>query len=114
MHELTLAESLIQIVEHAAEEQQAPRVKTVFVEIGRLSQVDVDALTFAFDVVSRGGRAAGAELRIIPVEGVGVCEDCQATVAMDASVSPCPRCGSYRLRVVAGQEMRVKGIAIDA
>lgn len=113
MHELTLAENIIQLVEHTAGEERATRVKTVIVEIGRLSLVDVDALNFAFEVVSRAGCAAGAALRIVDIEGLGVCEDCQATTSMNEVTSACASCGGHRLKVVAGQEMRVKGIEID-
>lgn len=113
MHELSLAENIIQLVEQTAADQGAGRVKTVFVEIGRLAQVDVDALSFAFEVVSRGGCAAGAEFRVIDIPGLARCEDCQAQVPLEAMATACPQCGSYRLQVIAGQEMRVKGIAID-
>lgn len=113
MHELSLAENIIQLVEQTAGQEKATRVKTVFVEVGRLAQVDVDALCFAFEVVARGGCAAGAHLAILDVEALGVCEDCGVQTAMVAMHTPCAGCGGHRLRLLSGQEMRVKGVEIE-
>ena len=37
---------------------------------------------------------------------------CGGEVALGRLGEPCPRCGSYQLSVVAGEEMRVKEIGI--
>ncbi|MBL8499629.1 MAG: hydrogenase maturation nickel metallochaperone HypA, partial [Nitrosomonas sp.] len=37
MHELSLAESILQLIEDAAVEQQFTQVKTVWLEIGQLA-----------------------------------------------------------------------------
>ncbi len=112
MHELTLAEDLIQLVENTARREQARGVKTVVVEIGRLSTVEPDALRFAFDEVKRGGLAAEAALRLIDVPGAGLCRACGKTSPMDEIYGTCTHCGSPCLDPVAGQEMRVKEIEI--
>src|SRR5512134_880249 len=76
MHEMALAESVIEIVERAARQHAAAAVRAVRLEIGRLSHVEPDALRFAFDVVKRNGVAHGARLEILATEGTAWCMQC--------------------------------------
>jgi hydrogenase nickel incorporation protein HypA/HybF len=112
MHEMALAESVMEIVERAASAHAAAAVRAVRLEIGRLSHVEPDALRFAFDVVKRNGVAHGARLEIVPTEGTAWCMRCCDTVALARLGDACPRCGSYQLQVTAGDELRVKDIEI--
>jgi hydrogenase nickel incorporation protein HypA/HybF len=113
MHEMALAESVIQIVEETARKNTAAGVRAVWLEIGRLSHVEPEALRFAFDVVKRDGLAQGARLEIVATDGSAWCMKCSQTVALARLGDACPRCGSYQLQVTAGDEMRVKEIEID-
>jgi hydrogenase nickel incorporation protein HypA/HybF len=113
MHEMALAESVIQIVEATARRNAAVAVRAVWLEIGRLSHVEPEALRFAFDVVKRNGLAHGARLEIVATDGAAWCMKCSRTVALARLGDACPSCGSYQLQVSAGDEMRVKEIEID-
>lgn len=113
MHELSLAEDMIQLVEETARRENARRVKTVVVEIGRLSAVEPEALGFAFDVVKLGGPAAEAVLKIIDVPGEGTCGACGQVAVMAESFTPCPACGSFDMQPTAGTRMWVKEIEIE-
>lgn len=113
MHEMALAESVVQIVESQARAAGAERVISVRLEIGALSHVEPAALAFCFDAVTAGGIAAGARLDIDRSPGRGWCYDCKADVEIEELGAPCPRCGGYRLRVSGGQELRVKEMEID-
>ena len=113
MHEMALAESVIQIVEETAGRNSAACVRAVWLEIGRLSHVEPEALRFAFDVVKRNGLAHGARLEIVATEGTAWCMKCSQTVALARFGDACPRCGSYQHQVTAGDEMRVKEIEIE-
>lgn len=113
MHEMALAESVVQIVESQARAAGAERVISVRLEIGALSHVEPAALAFCFDAVTAGGIAAGARLDIDRSPGRGWCYDCLAEVEIEALGAPCPRCGGYRLRVSGGQELRVKEMEVD-
>lgn len=113
MHELSLAENLIQLVEQTARREAAARVRAVVVEIGELSAVEVDALRFAFDAVKRGGLAAQAQLELIPIPGRGRCQDCAAEVPMPVLYAACSACGSCRVDILSGRELRVRDILIE-
>ncbi len=74
MHEMSLAEGVLQLVEETAQRENAQRVKLVVLEIGRLSSVEPEALKFCFEAVTHGSIAQGAALEIIDVPGsAGAC-----------------------------------------
>ena len=113
MHEMSLAESVLQIIEESARAQNFRRVRGVVLEIGQLSAVEPDAMRFCFDSVMRGTLAEGAVLQIIETPGAGRCLACGATVAMQEQYGLCPSCGSPRLEITAGNLMRVKDLSVE-
>ena len=112
MHEMALAESMIELVEATARRHGASRVTEVRLELGALSQVEREALVFCFDAVTRGGLAQGARLAIVETAGVAWCMPCGDSVEIAQRGDACPRCGGYQLQVTGGDEMRIKDIAI--
>ena len=110
MHEMSIAESVLGIVEESAHREGFGRVKEVRLEIGRLAAVEVEALRFCFDAVVRGSVAEGARLAIDETPGTTWCFGCSATVPLEARGDACPRCGGGRLQVNGGTEMRVKDL----
>ena len=112
MHEMSLAEGILQLVEETARREQASHVKTIVVEIGRLSCVEPEALKFCFDSVSRGSMAEDARLQIIDIAGSGYCSSCAANVTMLERYDACPNCGQHPLQAITGTEMRVREIEI--
>jgi hydrogenase nickel incorporation protein HypA/HybF len=113
MHEMALAEGVLQIVEDAARREGLRRVRAVWLDIGQLSSVEPDAMRFCFDAAARDGVAEGARLEIVATAGAAWCNDCAATVALAALGDACPHCGGYRLRVTAGADMRVKELEAE-
>ena len=113
MHEISLAESMLQIIENAAHTQGFTRVKTVWLEIGQLACVEQESLRFAFDVVMRGSIAEQARLEIIEAVGQGRCEKCAQSFPLAALYESCPACGSYDVKVTGGDGMRVKELEVE-
>ena len=113
MHEMSLAESVREIVQDTAAANGATRVKTVRLEIGRLAQVELDAMRFAFDVVKRGSPAQDAVLEIVEADGTAWCMSCSTAVTITQRGQACPNCGSYQLQVNGGDRMRVLDIEIE-
>ncbi|MGB4673713.1 MAG: hydrogenase maturation nickel metallochaperone HypA [Azovibrio sp.] len=113
MHEMSLAEGILQQVEDTARREGARQVRTVVLEIGALASIEVEALRFCFDAVTRNSLAAGATLEIQTLPGAGWCLPCGATVPITELYDPCPRCGSYQVQATAGTQMRIKEIEIE-
>lgn len=113
MHEMSLAEGVLQLVESTAEREQARCVKSVVLEIGALSAVEPEALRFCFDAITRGSVAEGARLDILLLPGQGICLACTAEVPMNERYGSCPHCGSHQMQATQGLSMRVKEIEIE-
>lgn len=113
MHEMALAESVVQIVEAQAAAAGAEKVVVVRLAIGALSHVEPAALEFCFEAVAAGGIAAGATLEIARSPAHGRCRGCGAELAVKAYATPCPACGSYAVDISGGQEMRVKDMEVE-
>ncbi len=110
MHEMSIAESVLGIVEDTARREGFARVSEVRLEIGRLAAVETESLRFCFDVVVRGSLAEGARLEIDETPGTAWCFDCSRPVEVAARVDPCPACGGSKLQVSGGTDMRVKDL----
>lgn len=108
MHEMALAEEVLQIVQDAAQREGFRRVLALWLELGQLSSVEPEALRFCFEAVARDSVAAGARVEIVAAAGAAWCNECSVPVALAALGDACPLCGGYRLRVTGGTQMRVQ------
>lgn len=88
-------------------------VRRVILEIGGLSHVDPDAMAFAFDAQKHGTMAENAVLEIVRTEGRIWCMDCAEVRLITQRGEPCPECGSYKLTVIAGDDLRVRELEVD-
>ncbi len=113
MHEMSLCQGLVRIIEEQAKVQSYARVRTVRLEIGPLATVDPDALLFCFDAVARGTLAENAKLDIITTAASAWCFSCGETVTISERNGVCPRCGSYQLQVTGGDELWIKELEVD-
>ncbi len=113
MHEMSLCESVLQIIEHQAKAQQFRKVTAVWLEIGALSGVEPEAMRFSFEVVMQGSLAEQARLEIIELPGVAWCMPCAREVLVQQLYDECPHCGSHQLQIVDGDQMRIKELEVE-
>lgn len=113
MHEMSLTESVISLVEDAARREKFSRARAIVLEIGELGHVEPEAMRFCFEAISRGTIADGARLDIVRVPGAGWCLDCGKTVPLAERFGPCPDCGQYHVQMTAGDELRVKELEVE-
>lgn len=107
MHEVSIAEGIIEVVTHAAHKAGVKALKEVRVAVGELSGVEIEALRFAFESVKKGTVAERAALVIERPEGTGWCMRCGKTVPAHRLADPCPLCGGFEVIASGGREMRV-------
>ena len=113
MHELSLAQSIVDIVQHAASANGGGRVMTVGVRIGELSGVVVDSLTFCFTAITAGTSLEGTALRVDRIPVRARCRECDARCEPANLVFLCPSCGSGNLEIIAGTELQVSEIEVE-
>lgn len=113
MHEMSLCEGVLQVMEDQAKSVGFNRVKIVWLEIGDLAGVDAEAMRFGFDVVVKDTVADGAALEIIKLPGRAWCMACSHEVTVNQRFDPCPDCGGYQLQVTGGDELRIKEMEVE-
>ena len=78
MHELSLAQSLLDTALHHPACTEDRRIARLRVRVGALAGVDTDALSFCFELSSKNTRAEGAELQVEVAPARGRCRKCGA------------------------------------
>jgi hydrogenase nickel incorporation protein HypA/HybF len=113
MHEMSICESLLQILEEEAKTGGYRRVRTVWLEVGPFSGVEHEALLFSFDAVTRGTLAEQARLEICQTEAQAWCLPCGENKTIKNRYDACPTCGSHQLQLTSGEELRIKELEVD-
>lgn len=113
MHELSIAQSIIELSEEEARKAHAVKISRVEVEIGTMAGVEADALLFAWDSVVQGTMAQAAPLIIHSIQAEAVCLQCEAQFYADNFLIECPKCGSFRYRITRGKELRVCSLEVE-
>ncbi len=111
MHELPITESILKIALDAA---GARRISAINLIVGDLSSILDDSVQFYFDILSKDTPAENAVLHFLRLPGTLTCLGCGGSFAARAPLpSACPSCGSTRLQVTGGRELRVDSIEVD-
>jgi len=113
MHELTLCQNILRIIEEHAERDGFSRVRRVCLDVGVLAAVEPEAMRFGFEVASRGSVAEGAELEISHVNAQAQCVACKARVSIGSILAACPECGAERLAIEGGDELRIRELEVE-
>ena len=112
MHEMSLCESILDILKERAAEDNFTRVRRVAVAIGPLSCVEPEALKFGFDVIMKGTLAEGAILEISRPPAEAFCLACLKTVPVAQRFDTCPECGSDALQVTSGEDLKIRELEV--
>lgn len=113
MHEMSLCENVLQVIEQHAKAQQFQRVTKIWLEIGALAGVEAEAMRFCFDIVMQASIAKGAELEIIELPGVAWCVSCGQNVVIRQLYDACPNCGAGPLEILGGNQLRIKEMEVE-
>ncbi|MFI5891022.1 hydrogenase maturation nickel metallochaperone HypA [Actinoplanes sp. NPDC051513] len=108
MHELAIAENIVDAV---CERADGRPVRRVTVRIGKLTAVVPRAMLFCFDLATEGTVAEGARLEIEERAGEARCRTCGAEVVLADPILLCP-CGSADLAVTAGRELQIVSMEV--
>lgn len=115
MHELSIAQSIVDAVEAKATECNATRVKGVRLKIGEASGVVSDSLAFCFEMlVSLDPMLAGAQLLIDRVPHRARCPHCAEEFDIVNFVAQCPACREWSNEVISGTELQIVEMEIES
>jgi hydrogenase nickel incorporation protein HypA/HybF len=112
MHELTLARSLIELVDDYCLQEQASHVSKINIRLGELSAM-TRSLYFCFSTVAMGTSCEGAILNIDEIPLTVFCSSCNAVKRPTGKYSfRCSDCGMPTPKIVTGKEMELTSIEL--
>ncbi|MCX5997245.1 MAG: hydrogenase maturation nickel metallochaperone HypA [Chloroflexi bacterium] len=113
MHEMGIAQNILDIALSAANQEGAIKISRINLVAGELRGLVPMQLTFCFSIVAKDTIASGAYLHVEEVPVSGHCNDCSADFTIEEYNYLCPKCGSTRIQVTGGTELRIKDIEIE-
>ncbi len=112
MHELSLVENIVSIVENELAKADGRLVEEIELEIGSLATVDLDAFNFAWEYGVKATLLEGAIMKIHQIEGRAQCQHCGTEFPMFELYDPCPGCNSHNSLVLQGKELRIRSLIV--
>jgi len=113
MHELSIAMSLLSMIEEQAEARGDVRVKAVHLKLGPLSGVVKKALQSAYEMACDGTALQECELIIEDVPITARCPKCDELRQINSMQEICcPVCGTPTPEIITGRELEVTGLEI--
>ena len=113
MHELSIAQALVEQVERMVLDESALRANKVTIAVGSLSGADPEALRAAFPLVAEGTAADGAELIVETVAAQVRCSACGSDSVAENYFVGCPVCGSREVELVSGRELHIQSVELE-
>ncbi len=113
MHELSLAQNIVEIVRQHVPEDNGRTVRSVKLQLGEMAGVIPDSLMFCFEAIISGTSLEGAILDIEQVPLKAECRSCRRRFAVVENVFACPDCGSSDLAILSGRELQVVEIEVS-
>ena len=113
MHELSITQSILNIVTKHAQTAGALKVTAIYLTVGELTGFVDDSIQFYFDMLSPGTLAEGAKLVIRRVPARLRCRACGKEFGLHDGSWLCPQCSATGGAVLQGREFQVESIEIE-
>ncbi|PWB76169.1 hydrogenase maturation nickel metallochaperone HypA [candidate division GN15 bacterium] len=107
MHELGIAQNIVDTVLLEMQNRKLPAVSAIALRIGALTDVDPEALVFGFEILSKDTVLRQARLNVERIPVRGVCESCGAPFEVEGYVFVCPGCESRSIKLTSGTELDI-------
>jgi len=107
MHEMSIAQSLFDILQEEMVKHRAQSLKSVTLHIGQLSAIVPESLSFCFEIITSRTNMEGAKLQteIIPLKAR--CRDCKNVFEIENYDFHCTHCGSVNLEMESGRDLSI-------
>ena len=112
MHEMSIAQSVIDIVRDEMAKNEATILRSVRLNIGQLSGIVPDALSFCFEIITSKTEMEGARfiMDIVPLRGY--CHICKEEFEIKDYVFLCPTCKDKQIETISGRDLTVVEIEV--
>ncbi|MBT4761761.1 MAG: hydrogenase maturation nickel metallochaperone HypA [Bdellovibrionaceae bacterium] len=113
MHELSIAENIVDISLEHMQAHACHKVLSVHLEVGALSGVVKECLEFVFPEACEGSALEGCELTIDTIPVGLLCASCNKESLVEEFKLTCPLCESAKVKLTQGKELLIKTMEIE-
>uniref|UniRef100_A0A832G2R3 Hydrogenase maturation factor HypA n=1 Tax=Ignavibacterium album TaxID=591197 RepID=A0A832G2R3_9BACT len=110
VHELSIAQNIIQIVNSSVEEDKLGLVEMIALKIGLMSNVLTDSLQFSYASIAENTplKNSRLDIELLPIKIR--CNDCNEINTTNDFIFSCPNCKSPAINVIGGDEIIISSI----
>jgi len=112
MHEMSIARSIVDIVEQEMATQGDARLQAVNITVGKLAAVAPEQLAWWFTIMIAETGLAGATLNVRTVPLGYRCAACRHEFTSEEIALTCPECGAEHPELVSGRELTVESLEV--
>ncbi len=105
--------SILDIVSEYAEKENAREVTEIEIEIGSLSGIVFDSLSFALEIACKNTICEKAVFKVIEIKAEARCKHCQQIFELENYFMACPNCENSGYEILKGKELQVKSLKIE-
>ncbi len=114
MHEVGIAQSIVDTVEARASEHGATRVTSVWLRVGEASGIDRESIAFCYELaVGQHPMLSGSRLVIDVAPHRAQCRRCDRVFPVEELAAVCPDCGEWSDQIISGTELQLVDIEIE-
>jgi hydrogenase nickel incorporation protein HypA/HybF len=119
MHEFSISSEIVRNVLDTAEKNNGKKVLSVQLEIGELTLLNIEQVTFWIHELFKGSIAEGAKVKVKMIKARIYCKDCGYTGGIISdqkdpfrhlALQNCPQCNSFQIKVGKGRECVLRKI----
>ncbi len=117
MHEFSVASEIVQTVLDTARKNEGKKVLSIQLEVGELTLLNMEQVTFWIQELFKGTLAEGAKVKVRRIRAEILCEACgyrgkgrwnPEDPLSHLVIQNCPRCDSFQIKVEKGKECLLK------
>ena len=122
MHETSIAQSIIKTVLEQARQQNAVQIKSVEIEIGELTFLSQEQVSFWIKIGFKNTIAKNAVVHFKEMKAVIQCKSCSYQGYLQVQEDPvyhlklpqfnCPNCSNTDIEIIQGKETFIRSITI--
>lgn len=113
MHELAMAQALVEQVEAVINQHGATQASLIRVRIGPLAGVMPELLASAFPLAAAGSRMEHAELEFSHAPIQVHCQTCGADTEATMNRLICGACGDWHTQIISGDELLLESVELE-
>lgn len=113
MHELAVAQALVEQVDGVIRQHHAMAASSIRVRIGPLAGVVPELLATAFPLAAAGSRMECAHLDLVAAPIKVRCQTCGAESEAAMNRLVCGACGDWHTQIVSGDELLLESVELE-